>query len=141
MSCENNQRHEDECCIGEVLSLIVKLQDCSENCELINGGCDKPFLGPTPSLVCFNTRPVQLFRCLDGEAWTLPYTFNGTTGTSDIFRIEGVDGCCATGRILIPNPDTTIPTSPYVATDSFFTINLNCVGALRCLTDVVVQNL
>lgn len=140
MSCENN-RNENCGCIGEVLSLIVKLQDCSETMDCVNGGCDKPFLGPTPSLVCFNTRPVQLFRCLDGGSWTLPYTFNGTTGESNIFRIESVDGCCATGRILIPNPDTTISTSPYVASDSFFTINLNCVGALRCLADVVVQNL
>lgn len=141
MSCENNNRRDDCGCIGEVLSLIVKLQNCTEDCELANNGCDKPFLGPTPSLICFNTRPVQLFRCLDGEAWTLPYTFNGTTGESNIFRVENVDGCCATCRILIPNPDTTIATSPYVASDSFFTINLNCVGALRCLSDVFVQNI
>ena len=141
MSCGNTERHDNCGCIGDVLSLIVKLQDCSENCELPTGGCDRPFLGPTPSVVCFNTRPVQLFRCLDGETWTLPYTFNGTTGESDIFRVESIDGCCATCRILIPNIDTTIPTSPYIATDSFFTINLNCVGALRCLADVVVTNL
>lgn len=141
MSCENNTRSENCGCIKEVLSLIVKLQDCTNDCELANNGCDKPFLGPTPTLVCFNTRPVQFFRCLDGESWTLPYTFNGTTGESNIFRVESVEECCATCRILIPNTDTTIPTSPYIASDSFFTINLNCIGALRCLTDVFVQSI
>lgn len=144
MSCSenNNENRTQNCgCIQEVLEIILKLQACTNECELINTGCDKPFLGPTPSLVCFNTRPVRFFRCLDAESWTLPYTLNDTTGTSDIFRVESLDGCCATCRILIPNPDTTIPTSPYIATDSFFTINLDCVGAISCLADVFVPNL
>ena len=141
MSC-NEQDKKQECgCLSEILKVILRLQNCNDECDLINNGCDKPFLGPTPSLICFNTRPVRFFRCLDGEAWNLPYTMNGTTGTSDIFRIESLDGCCATCRILIPNLDTTQAERPYVASDSFFTINLDCVGALSCLTDVFVPNL
>ena len=123
------------------MEVIIRLQNCTNECELINNGCDKPFLGPTPSLVCFNTRPVRFFRCFDGEAWSLPYTANGTTGVSDIFRVESLDGCCATCRILIPNTENPTSTSPYVATDSYFTINLDCVGALSCLSDVFVANL
>ncbi len=142
MSCEEKKdRNTEYGCLSEVLKVIVRLQNCTDECELINNGCDKPFLGPTPSLVCFNTRPVRFFRCFDGEAWTLPYTYNGTTGTSDIFRVECEDGGCATCRILIPNPDTTAENSPYIATDSFFTINTDCIGALSCLTDVFVPNL
>lgn len=137
MSCSNNTNCN---CLSEILELIIKLQDCGEeNCS-VDGGCDRPFLGPAPSLVCFNTRPINLYRCLDGELWTLPFTLNGTTGTSSIFRIESLDGCCATCRILTTNPDATT-ISPYIATDSFFTINLNCVSALSCLTDVNVPNI
>lgn len=140
MTCENSQKNENYGCIADVLNLIVKLQDISDECELTLG-CDKPFLGPSPNLVCFNTRPVQLFRCLDGNIWTLPYTLNGESGESNVFRIDSVDCDCATFRILATNPDTTNSNSPYILTDSFFTINLNCVSALRCLPDVVVQNI
>ena len=140
MVCNKDDKHENCGCIGDVLSLILKLQNISDECELTLG-CDKPFLGPNPNLVCFNTRPVQLFRCLDGNIWTLPYTLNGTSGESSIFRIENIECDCATFRILTTNPDTTNVNSPYVSTDSFFTINLNCVSAIRCLPDVVVQNI
>lgn len=135
--CSNNNTSCN--CISDILAIILKLQDCDQCCD-VNGGCDRPFLGPTPSLVCFNTRPINLYRCGDGELWTLPFTFNGTTGTSNVFRIENLEGCCATFRILTTNPDAT-DVSPYVATDSFFTINLNCVAVISCLPDVVVTNI
>ena len=37
-----------------------------------------------------------------------------------------------------PNTDTTEP-YPYMTTNSFFTMNLNCVCALRCLQDTYVD--
>lgn len=145
MSClEKNERKKDcenETCIREILEVILKLQNCTSDCELINSGCEKPFLGPTPSLICFNTRPIRFFRCLDGGEWSLPFTLNATTGISSIFRVESIDCNCATCRILTENTDTTQPASPYIATDSYFTINLNCVGAISCLSDVFVPNL
>lgn len=59
---------------------------------------------------------------------------------SNVFRIEKLDGCCATFRVLAPNTDTTeVTTIPYVATNSFFTMDLNCVCALRCLQDTFVE--
>lgn len=126
--------------ISDILSIILKLQECDKGCCDINEGCDRPFLGPTPSIICFNTRPFNLYRCSDGELWSLPYTFNGTTGVSNIFRVENLDGCCCTCRILIPNDLPESEISPYIATDSFFTINLNCVCAISCLPDVFVNN-
>ena len=42
-------------------------------CEV--GGCDKPYLGPTPNLVCYNTRPINLYNCMSGTLWTFPYIF------------------------------------------------------------------
>ena len=59
---------------------------------------------------------------------------------SNVFRIEKIDGCCATFRVLAPNTDpTTQAAIPYVSTNSFFTMNLNCVCSLRCLQDTYVE--
>lgn len=140
MSCRNHEEQQANC-LEDLLELIVKLQNCENECDFQNNGCDKPFLGPTPTIICFNTRPVRLFRCSDGGTWTFPFTLNGTTGTSDIFRIENVDDNCVKLRILTTNPDTSNATRPYVATDSFVTLDLDCVGAISCLTDVFVPNL
>ena len=77
--------------------------------------------------------PIPLLRW-----WTLDTTISGTDGsTSSVFRAENLDRCCLTCRILAPS--TTGSTEPYVATNQFFTINLNCVGALECLADTYVD--
>lgn len=141
--CHNNDNNNtvttnENCCLANVLELIVKLQDRSDKFDCLGEGCDRPFLGPTLTTVCYNTRPVTFYRCCDGELWSFPYTLNGTTGTSTAFRCEHVEGCCATCRVLAPNPDTTATDTPFVTTDSFFTINLECVGALRCLPDTYI---
>ena len=62
----------------------------------------------------------------------------GTTVCSNVFRVEKIDGCCCTFRVLAENPDTT-SLNPYVTTNSFFTMNLNCVCAMRCLPDTYVE--
>ena len=139
MSCRNHEEQTN--CLQNLLELILKLQNCQEECDFDNNGCDKPYLGPTPNIVFFNTRPIRFFRCLDGEARTFPFINNGTGGTSDIFRVENIDDNCVTLRILTENPDTTNQASPFIATNSFVTLNLNCVGAVSCLEDVFVPNL
>ena len=59
---------------------------------------------------------------------------------SSVFRVEKVDGECATFRVLAANTDpNTSATMPYVATNSFFTMNLDCVCALKCLNDTTVE--
>ncbi len=137
--CGNN--NECSCSFIKTLELILTLQQKGEDCDCPTG-CTKPFLGPTPSGICLNTRPITLYNCSNNELWSLPYTLNGTTGTSTVFRIENLDDNCATFRVLAPNPDTNEATSfPYISTNDFFTINLNCVGALRCLTDTFVSGI
>ena len=136
--CEKDNNTNQNCCIANVLEQIVRLQNRSEKLECFDEGCDRPFLGPTPTTICFNTRPITLYRCCDGELFSFPFTLNGETSTSTVFRCEHVEGCCATCRVLAPNPDTTNTTMPYVTTDSFFTINLDCVSALRCLPDTFI---
>lgn len=129
-------------CIGEILSIICCLQSntCTNNCL---NCCDKPMLGCCNGVVSCNTRPIMLYGC-DGYVWKMPTTKTNTECTtsgeecSNVFRLEKLNGCCATFRVLAPNPDTT-STNPYVSTDSLFTIDIKCICAVRCLEDTYVE--
>ena len=119
--------------ITETLNFILNLQKnacCNNNCP---EGCTRPFLGPSNG-TCYNTRPVTLFTCCTGTNWTMPYELNGETETSTVFRVENVEGNCATFRVLIPN--TTEEGTTYTLSNSCFTIDLSCVLALECLPDI-----
>ena len=128
---------DDKSCLTSILETILCLQNSKDDsCEVL--GCDKPYLGPTPSLVCFNTRPINLYNCTTGCRWSFPYTLDSVNGTSSIFRLENLEGNCCTCRVLALNPDTS-SSEPYVLTSTFFTINLDCVSAIKCLPDVLVS--
>ena len=142
-----NNENTDCRCISEILTVICVLQQnatCSEACL---DTCDRGFLGCGTTSINCNTRPIMLYTCCgNGTPWTMPTTkTDGSCGDegvtcSSVFRIEKIDGCCATFRVLAPNPDTTeVSVIPYVATNSFFTMNLNCVCTLRCLQDTFVE--
>ena len=135
--CENN-------CIQEILQVINVLQSnaCPDNCL---NSCDRPALGGGSNCVVCNTRPIMLYTCSgNGTPWTMPTTRTNIdcsaspTSCSNVFRIEKIDGCCATFRVLATNTDTTNP-YPYVATDSIFTMNINCLCCIRCLNDTYVE--
>ncbi len=136
-----------ECkCIADILNTINILQNNAECGESCLDTCDRGFLGCAATTLLCNTRPVMLYTCAgNGTPWSMPTTKEdvicGDEGVvcSNVFRIEKLDGCCATFRVLAPNPDTTQPNIPYVATNSFFTMNLNCCCALRCLNDTYVE--
>ena len=141
--CNNNQDNNNNgCCVAQILQVILILQqnaECSDNCL---DTCDRGFLGcSTSSLVC-NTRPIMLYTCCgNGTPWSMPISKSPTeTITSNVFRIEKLDGCCATFRVLAPNTDETeVATIPYEATNSFFTMDLNCLCVIRCLQDTFVE--
>ncbi len=116
--------------IQETLNFILTLQ--KNSCCDDNESCTRPFLGPNSS-ICYNTRPITLFTCCTGTNWTMPYEINGVAGTSTVFRIENIEGNCATFRVLIPN--TTEEGTTYTLSNSFFTIDLSCILAMECLQD------
>lgn len=134
--CENNNNSN---CLAKTLEVILMLQQKRNQCDIIEG-CNKPFLGPTINPICPNTRPISIYSCCNNTSWEMPFTLNGTAGTSTIFRIENLDDNCATFRVLAPNPDTS-SISPYVATEDFFTIKLNCIGAIKCLGDTLIPGI
>lgn len=130
---ENNS-----CYIGKILKLIEKLQQTCECPEGFDNSCSRPFLGTPVNLECYNTRPVTFYGC-NNNLITLDYTSDQGSGTSSIFRVERVDGCCCTVSLLIPNPDTTATNRPYITTDQNAIINLDCVCCLKCLPDTIVD--
>ena len=140
IGCNNNSSNS----IADILRVILILQQsaCPESCL---DSCDRPMLGGGINCLICNTRPVMLYTCCgNGTPWSMPTTKDATTGdtvvTSPVFRVEKLDGDAATFRVLAENPDPTqVATEPYVATNSFFTMNLNCVCTLRCLQDTFVE--
>ena len=127
-------------CICEILNVILVLQQnaCPDSCL---DSCDRPVLGGGPNCLVCNTRPIQLFTCgSNGTALSMPTTKDPVVPqtTSNVFRVEKVDNNCCTCRVLEENPDTT-SLNPYVATNSFFTVDLGCVCALRCLSDTYIE--
>ncbi len=143
---ENNQCG----CISEILTVISILQKnatCTDTCCLDT--CDRGFLGCGTTTIGCNTRPIMLYTCSgNGTPWSMPTTkTDGSCGDegvvcSSVFRVEKIDGNCATFRVLADNPDpATVGTMPYISTNSFFTMNLNCVCSLRCLNDTFVDTI
>ncbi len=142
-----NNNRESGNAISQILSVILVLQEnaCPDNCL---DTCDRPMLGGgTNCLVC-NTRPVMLYTCGgNGTPWSMPVTKDALTNCSGqaisdtcstVFRVEKIEGNAATFRVLGTNPDTT-SLNPYVTTNSFFTMDCDCLCAIRCLSDCYVD--
>jgi len=144
--CNCNNESGCKNCVAEILSVILVLQQnaCPENCL---DTCDRPMLGGGANCLICNTRPVMLYTCCgNGVPWSMPISKDSvatcpsarSTECSSIFRVEKIDGSCATFRVLADNPDPNC-LNPYVATNSFFTMDLNCCCVCRCLTDTYVE--
>ena len=145
--CNNNNNDRNTGCIAELLNVILVLQQnaCPESCL---DSCDRPVLGGGPNCLVCNTRPVMLYTCgSNGTPWSMPTSKDSDTNCSGqptssacstVFRVEKVDGNCCTCRVLADNPDTT-SLNPYIATNSFFTMDLNCCCCVRCLNDTYVE--
>lgn len=137
-------------CIGEILRVILVLQE-NASPETQLDSCDRPMLGGGPNCLVCNTRPIMLYTCCgNGVPWSMP-TSKDTIATcsnivddtqssscSSVFRVEKLDGNCVTCRVLANNPDKSC-SNPFVATNSFFTMNLSCCCAIRCLTDTYIE--
>ena len=121
-------------CLAKILKVINILQNNAEiTCEN-NNTCTKPFLGENQNNICFNTRLITFYKC-DNSLITLPYTIDGVENTTTIFRIMNVSCDSCTVLLLIDNEDGT-----YTNTNTYATINLKCVCAIRCIGDINLAN-
>ena len=122
-------------CLANILKVINVLQNnATDNCPNDNS-CMRPFLGEFPTTICFNTRLVTLYRC-DNTLVTLPYTIDGVTNTTTIFRVQNVSDNSVNVLLIIDNGDGT-----YTSTNTFATINLDCICAIRCIGDTTITNI
>ena len=140
--CNNTEQLNNcENCIADILKVILVLQQNVCQNDVCLQTCDRGFLGQGSTLFS-NTRPIVLYTCgSNGTPLAMPVSRDpAVTDTSTVFRLEKLDGCCATCRVLTPNTDEAA-TNPYLATNSFFTIDLKCVCILRCLDDTYVETL
>lgn len=137
----NNENNNNTCnnCIQDILKVILLLQQSVCQNDSCLETCDRGFLGQSCKSFC-NTRPIVLYTCSSASTpLAMPVSKDPTeTTTSTVFRLEKLDDCCATCRVLTTNPDDS-SNYPFVTTNSFFTINLNCVCILRCLDDTFVD--
>ena len=141
----NNCKDNKDSSVAGILRVILALQQnaCPDTCL---DTCDRPMLGGGPACIVCNTRPVMLYKCCgNGQPWSMPITKDDTSACtaasetcSTVFRVEKVEGNTATFRVLAPNPDAT-SVYPYVATNSFFTMDLNCLCVCRCLSDTYIE--
>ena len=132
--------NKDTCCLGKLLKVIDILQRNAGGNDCFDESCTRPYLGSSPNIICFNTRPVTFYTRL-GNIFSTTYTIDGNTNTSSVFRVEYVDYACVKCRILRPNPDTNDVTRAYLSTNEFITINLDCICAVSCLDDIIIDNL
>ncbi len=128
-------------CIHDILKTILVLQKQANMPECCLDTCDRNFLGSTAAVCGYNTRPITLYMCgCCNTALEMPTTrIPDETTTSTVFRVEKLDDSCCTFRVLIPTTVEDVTT--YTATDSFFTVNLDCVCILKCLADTLVETL
>ena len=132
-----NNHNDCDNCIAEILKVILILQQSANQLDSCLESCDRGFLGQQCCPTCCNTRPIVLYTCgSNGIPLSLPISKNpNEETTSSVFRLEKLDDCCATCRVLTVNSDNT-----FTATNSFFTINLDCVCIIRCLNDTFIEN-
>ena len=129
--CNNNEANDCRC-ISEILTVIAILQKnavCPESCL---DACDRPVLGGGPNCLIYNTRPVMLVLC-KGTALSMPSERNSTVQDSNVFRIEKLDNGCATFRVLQTSE------TGFITTNSFFTITMDCICCIKCLSDTYVD--
>lgn len=127
-------------CLARILNVIKVLQDNAERIDCDDNSCTKPFLGLNTTLLCFNTRPIMLYLC-NNQPVTLNYiNSDNEESTTTVFRVENVTNDSVSVLLLEESTDTS-GNITYLSTNTYATINLDCICAIRCLPDVIVTNL
>lgn len=122
-------------CMLNLLKVICLLQKNSEKNRFSNHRCDYPFLGNKYSGLFYNTRVLSFYK-RDGSLFSTNYFENNSNiQSSSVFRLMNIDDDSAT--LLILSYDGT----NYTSTNQFLTIDLKCICAIRCIDDVIVNNI
>lgn len=127
-------------CFAKILNAINIIQNNAEKIDCLDNSCTKPFLGIPTNLLCFNTRPITFYLC-NNSLVTLNYTnAAGESLTTSVFRIESVTND-SVGVLLLEETTDAEGNTIYESTNNYATINLDCICAIRCLNDTIVNNI
>ena len=127
-------------CLARILNVIKVLQNNAEKLDCNDNSCTKPYLGLNVNTLCFNTRPITLYLC-NNELVTLNYTnTDGEELTTTVFRVESVTDD-SVGVLLLSESTDASGNITYTSTNTYATINLDCICAIRCLSDTIVNNI
>jgi len=124
--------------IATLLCNIIRLQREAVREELQEEMCDGKRLGCGSKFKC-NTRPIEVFTD-DDEPWRTPICRNdmdcqtGEDGKTCVFRAEKIEKDAVVLRALVRDGD-----HKFLSTDSFITIRLDKIAAIRCLKDTFVN--
>ena len=115
-------------CIKNLLRLILLLQKNSVFDSCLESGCSRNYLGPSFNFICYNTRVITLYK-KEGSLLILPYS----SGESSYFRVNDINGDCITLLLLRRDNDN------FYSTRETVVINVNCICAVKCISDVSID--
>ena len=136
-----NNTSNDE--IKLLLEKIVAMQKEAVRGEIAEEMCDG-FLGNNNDLCKFkcNTRPLQVYTD-DDHPWSAPIERDedgcNNPEKSCVLRVEKVEDGVAVFRALKVCAEAENDHERFKSTDSFITIKLGCICAIRCMKDTFVD--
>lgn len=156
MSCEcntptttnNSNANRSANCVADTVRFINRLQQAVVPTEIGCSRCNTPILGETSKA---NTRPFILYLP-NGEPFRLAVLTDHPGEPIPVFRVEDVNGNCATLRALATRRASCRENSSsfdecncmrfeteFVPTRTCVTVNLNDFIAIQCLDDVFLK--
>ena len=129
--------------IKRLLENIVRMQKEAVRGEVEEQMCDGHLGNNDLCRFRCNTRPLQIFTD-DDKPWGTPIERNEDgcheeSEKSCVLRVERVEDGVAVFRALIDCGKHVDHKERFKSTDSFITIKLACICALRCLKDTFVD--
>ena len=125
--------------IAMILDRIVAIQKASVQDEIEEKFCDHGFLEETKCAEEINTRPIVIYTD-DDKPWTCSISREDGDCygccTSCVFRVERVSNGVVTLRAL---KESCCRDRRFESTNSFITIRLHNIAAIRCLRDTFVN--
>jgi len=157
MSCEcsnsstnnNSNSNRSANCVTDIVRFINRLQQNVVSTEIGCSQCNTPVLGETSRA---NTRPFILYLP-NGQPFRLATLTDGSNASIPVFRVEEVNGNCATLRALtlrrrccVNNQpsfndlnDFNVEETELIPTRTCVTVNLNDFMGIQTLNDIFLK--
>lgn len=123
-------------CVCDVVKFIAELQSACDDFTC-TANCLNPMLGMPSSGTKANTRVFSLYT-EDGTLFDVEFlTTSCTRDSSEFFRVESVDECCAVLRVL-KLQDGSMGMCKFENTDQCIVCDLNRFIAIACVEDTFI---